>query len=213
MAERILKLVDETIAAFIERLASPVPTPGGGTTAALEGALGSSLIAMVAKISAVKNRNGELEAAIKESENLKNKFLALVDEDSAAYDRIIAARRSHLAKEENSIKHLQDANRAALIPPQKIMNAALAGLELAKKITPFYYKGTASDLGLAAQSLQSAALGAELTILINLRAIKNEADFIETSAAACAKDVSRTCEMANNIYTEVKKSLLDYAKN
>src|SRR3954467_11272863 len=88
MAER---LVDLTLRAFSDELASDAPVPGGGSAAAYAGAMGAALAAMVARITLKKATSEELKSYIEETDNLRSDFLRLVDDDSAAYARVAEA--------------------------------------------------------------------------------------------------------------------------
>lgn len=170
-----MKLIDQTVEDFTGLLASDHPTPGGGSTAALEAALGISLITMVAVISAGKkeyaHRKGELQGIAEEAQGIRQSLLALADEDTAAYNAIMAAR----GKSQEQPEALQDALKSAVRTPHTILDLSLRGLHLAKQLSQGYYRHTSSDLGLGAQSLKTAAQGADLTILINLGSLSDEA--------------------------------------
>jgi formiminotetrahydrofolate cyclodeaminase len=97
-------------------------------------------------------------------------FLAWVDEDTGAYQHFIAAKHlpQHTEEEKARYRHTLDhALQICIFIPHKILRAAVQGLRLGNAITSDYYTGTASDLGLAALSLKTAAQGAYLTILMN----------------------------------------------
>ncbi|GHU52767.1 hypothetical protein FACS1894200_13300 [Spirochaetia bacterium] len=91
-----MKLIEQTVAAYSNLLASDFPTPGGGSTAALNGVLGCSFITMIARISLAKPAFAErkmlLQHIIEHAEMYRNVLLALVDEDTEAYNGIMAAR-------------------------------------------------------------------------------------------------------------------------
>src|SRR5438067_7340356 len=85
------RLVDSTLRAFSDDLASDAPVPGGGSAAAYAGALGAALTAMVARIATKKKPDPALGEYIAEVDNLRSDFLRLVDDDSAAYGRVAQA--------------------------------------------------------------------------------------------------------------------------
>ncbi|MHC6201591.1 efflux RND transporter permease subunit [Breznakiellaceae bacterium SP9] len=91
-----MKLVEQTVEAYSNLLASDFPTPGGGSTAALNGALGCGFITMIARISLAKpafaERRALLRHIITHAEMYRKVLLALVDEDTEAYNGIMAAR-------------------------------------------------------------------------------------------------------------------------
>jgi formiminotetrahydrofolate cyclodeaminase len=119
---------------------------------------------MVAAISAKKNPAcpGDFELLGRKAEALGQRFLDLADADTEAYKRIMKTVKTSDA---------QDALKDAVLTPHAILGASLEGLALAKDLGDRYYASTASDVGLAAQSLQAASDGAELTALMNLACI------------------------------------------
>lgn len=202
-----MKLIHQTIENFTSLLSSENPTPGGGSTAALEAVLGISLITMVAVITASKeeyaHRKGELHLITEEAKGICQTLLSLVDEDTAAYNAIIAAR----AMSQEQPGDLQAAFKAAVLTPHKILALALRGLHLAKQVSQGYYRHMASDLGLAAQSLKAAAQGADLTILINLGSISDEA-FWKQYRYESQVMLDEAILLADALYGEVRTSLM-----
>lgn len=210
-----MKLIDKTIADFSGLLACKTPTPGGGSTAALEAALGISLITMVAAITADKDdyasRREELRHIVREAEGIGCKLLTLVDEDTAAYEGIMTVRSMPKDTEEQNRTYceaMQESLKAAVLTPYRILNAALDGLRLAKEISAEYYPYTASDVGLAVQSMKTAAQGAELTVLINLGSIRDEVfrlQYLSDSRALLEEAVS----IADDVYAAIRTGLMN----
>src|ERR671937_368666 len=87
------RLVERTLRAFSDDLASDAPVPGGGSASAFAGAMGAGLVAMVTHIAARKSDDAELPALIREVEFLRSAMLTLVDDDSAAYAQVAQAMR------------------------------------------------------------------------------------------------------------------------
>src|SRR2546423_14673364 len=94
------RLVDSTLRAFSDDLASDRPVPGGGSASAYAGALGAALAAMVARIATKKSTDQRLGDYIGEMDNLRGDFLRLVDDDSAAYARVAEAMKLHSATDD-----------------------------------------------------------------------------------------------------------------
>jgi glutamate formiminotransferase/formiminotetrahydrofolate cyclodeaminase len=92
--ERIMpeKLAKKTIKSFLDELASSAPAPGGGSVAALSGALGAALISMVSNLTIGKEKyagvQDEITALLKKSESLRNKLADLLEEDVTVYTRL-----------------------------------------------------------------------------------------------------------------------------
>jgi formiminotetrahydrofolate cyclodeaminase len=195
-----VKFADHTLDRFSRLVASEHPTPGGGSSAAVSGALGISLLGMVSSISGKKYpaRKPDMERISADSEALRRRFLALADEDSAAYGRIMKT----FSLSPPSAEESQNALKAASELPLAILGAALEGLSLAKALAAGYYAPTASDAGLAAQLLRSAALGAELTVLINLPHITDRA-----FTARCKEESRAMAEQAAQFAEEVYRAV------
>src|SRR6059036_3701584 len=83
------RLIERTLRAFSDDLASDAPVPGGGSAAAYAGAMGAALAAMVARIAAKKSDDESLRDYIGAVDNLRADFVRLVDDDSAAYARVL----------------------------------------------------------------------------------------------------------------------------
>jgi formiminotetrahydrofolate cyclodeaminase len=203
----LMKLIDQTLEDFTGLLASENPTPGGGSTAALEAALGISLIAMVAVISGGKreyaHRKGELQRIAEEAQGIRQTLLALVEEDTAAYNAIMAAK----GRSQEQPEALQKALKSAVRIPHKILVMALRGLHLAEELSQGYYRHTASDLGLGVQSLKVAAQGADLTVLINLGSLSDET-FGKQYRSESQTLLDEAVLLADTLYGEVRSGLM-----
>jgi formiminotetrahydrofolate cyclodeaminase len=164
-----------TFEELVNALASEAPTPGGGTAAALAGAMGASLAEMVAALTVAKEKYAASHAAVRHigeaAARTRERLLVLAREDSDSYDAVVAARR--LPKETDveraeRTRRMAEANRLAAEVPLSTGREA-AGLlallpELAEKGNP----NAASDAGAAALLLEAAVQGALLNVAINL---------------------------------------------
>ena len=165
---------------FLAALASDAPTPGGGTAAAMAGAMGASLTEMVAQITLSKEKYAASHEAVRpiaEAAQLaRAEFLKLADEDSEAYDEVVAARRMPKDTDEQREargRRIVVANRNATEVPMRTARAAvrlLAALpELAEKGNP----NAVSDVGAAALLLDACVEAALLNVGINLSGIED----------------------------------------
>ena len=170
-----------TLDQFTEALASAAATPGGGSASALSGALAASLLAMVARNTAANPSFADRASALEEiatgAERLREELIALVDEDAAAFERVMAAFR--LPKETPALKEarsrqIQAAYREAVEPPLLVCQHALRVLALAGRAAPLGNPNAVSDVGVAALLAASALDGAALNVEINLGSIKDE---------------------------------------
>lgn len=171
-----------TLDGFLGSLASDRPTPGGGTAAAVAGAMGAALAEMVSALTLSKEKYAASHDAVRpisEAAGLaRAEFLALAREDSDAYDAVVGARRLLKDTEEEKAARahrIAVANRHAAEVPMRTARAAvrlLAALpELAEKGNP----NAASDVGAAALLLDACVEGALLNVGINLSGIEEPA--------------------------------------
>jgi formiminotetrahydrofolate cyclodeaminase len=143
-----------------------------------------------------------LQNIVADADALRIRFLELMDEDSAAYDGIMAA-RSHLADDDTGgvarRGRIERATVDALAPPTSILKLALYGTQLAYTLAGDYYTGTASDLGIAANALIVAARGAYLTIHMNLNALPKSAKVTRAHKKA-RQNLEETLDYAMRVY-------------
>ncbi|MCL2221483.1 MAG: cyclodeaminase/cyclohydrolase family protein [Oscillospiraceae bacterium] len=209
-----MALVNRTITDFSEVLASEAPAPGGGSTAALSGALGASLILMVTSLTIGKEKYAAHETLMREAaenvETMRQNLLSLIDRDTEAFDAVSAVfkmpKNTDEEKKERSAA-MQAALKACTLTPFEVIECSLAVLEQAEKMCGKYNTNAASDLGVAALSLKTATEGAWLNMLINLDGIKDE-EFVTTYRQNGEKLMSKATALADKIYHEIEKQLL-----
>ncbi len=173
---------DLRIADFLERLASPTPTPGGGSAAGLAGSLAASLVAMVAALTVGKKnyqeREPQMKEILQEAHKLREQLIILIDLDAQAFDRVMEAYR--LPKEPEAQKQMreeavQSALKRATEVPYQVAEHCYRLLELAELVATRGNKNAVSD-ALAGVYLAEAALQAALlNVEINLRSITDAA--------------------------------------
>jgi len=163
---------------FLTSLASEAPTPGGGTAAAIAGAMGAALVEMVAGLTLSKEKYASAHEAVRpiaEAARTARRELAdLAREDSEAYDGVVAARRlpkeSAEEKAERS-RRLAEANRRATEVPMRTARAAVRLLTVLPELVERGNPNAVSDAGSAALLLEAASEGALLNVGINLSGI------------------------------------------
>ncbi len=166
------KLIDLTLKEFFDELASKKPTPGGGSAAALEGALAASLVSMVCRLTISKRGYESVQEDIKQilrkSENLRKKLTALIDKDSHAYQEAVTAYKTGDKKaQRNALK------KAAKVPlDTAILSDAV--VDLAKEVTKKGNKRAISDAKVACLMAVSALKGAIENVRINLNLIDDK---------------------------------------
>lgn len=177
-----MNLKDMTVSQFSEVLAGNEPAPGGGSTAALEGALGASLVGMVAGLTVGRKKYLEYEAEMKETaakaDAVRRDFLDVMDRDTEAYNQVSAVFTMPKDTDEEKAARraaMQAGLKACTLTPHDMMRYALAGLRLAEGMLGKFNQNAASDLGVGALSLQAAAQGAWMNIKINIGGIEDTA--------------------------------------
>ena len=176
-----MKLIERTLADFSDILASEAPAPGGGSVAALNGAIGASLILMVTELTIEKDKFAEYKLLLKKiAANVKKQheeLLQLIDRDTEAFDTVSAVFKMPKATDEDKKKRsaaMQAALKACTLTPFEVIERSLATLEQAQKMLGKFNTNTASDLGVAVLNLKTATESAWLNMLINLDGIKDE---------------------------------------
>lgn len=174
-------LVGMGIASFADETASESPAPGGGSIAAYVGALGVSLGTMVANLSSHKrewdDRWEEFSQWAEKGQVLKNQLLHLVDEDTNAFNEIIAAiRLPKTNDEEKSLRKtaMANATKNAIEVPLKVMEASLESFEMLNQMAVHGNPNSVSDAGVGALCARTAVRGAYLNVQINCAGFKDE---------------------------------------
>ena len=205
IAEPRKGLVDRSLEDFTRETASESAAPGGGSVSAAMGAFGAALAAMVANLSAHKRgwdaRWKEFSDVAEQGQALLDELLRLIDEDTAAFNRIMAVFSMPKATAEEKARReqaLEEATLYAAQVPLQTMEAALKALPLALQMAQQGNPASASDAGVAALAAVAGIRGARLNVRINAAGLRDQsaaapllarADEIETEALALEKQV------------------------
>ena len=201
-AERLVRM---TVQGFARETASESPAPGGGSVSAAMGAFGAALATMVANLSAHKrgwdDRWKEFSDVAEKGQEVMEELLSLVDEDTAAFNRIMDAFGLPKGSEQEKARRtaaIQDATLYAAQVPLKTMEAALRALPLALEMAQKGNPASASDAGVAALAAVAAIRGARLNVRINCAGLQDKsaakpllerADAIVTEAIALESQI------------------------
>jgi len=181
-----VKLTERRVDDLLQAFRSPDPTPGGGSAAALAGALGASLLAMVAglpKSRAATEEDAErLQAAGRRCAAIAGDLTTLVDRDSEAYDLVVGAYRQPKGTDEEKAARsaaIQQAMRAAIAAPLDVMRACAAAAEQGVVVAALGNPSASSDVRVGFELLGAGLRGAKLNVEINLGSVKDAA-YVET---------------------------------
>ena len=201
--EKQSRLVSMSVRDFVNETASDSAAPGGGSISALTGAMGAALGTMGANLSAIKkgweDRLEEFSPWAAEGQQLKDKLVALVDEDTRAFDAIMSAfglpkdTPEQVAERKQAI---QDASKYATEVPFRTMQTAFDCLPLLKQMAEHGNPNSLSDVGVGALCIKTAVRGAWLNVLINAQGLsdKSWADNIVAEAKALLAKNHAACD-------------------
>jgi glutamate formiminotransferase/formiminotetrahydrofolate cyclodeaminase len=198
-SEAAKSLVKMNLRQFCNETLSDSPAPGGGSVAALMGALGASLGGMVANLSAGKrgwdDRLTYFSDAAVQAQQLKDELLFLVDEDTAAFNKVMAA--FGLPKDSPEEKAartaaIQQANQYAAEIPLRVMQTAAKAYPLLAEMAASGNPASISDVGVGLLAVRACIEGAGMNVRINLSGLKDEA--VKSSLASRVQELRTRAE-------------------
>src|SRR5438046_7148045 len=180
-AEPTHSLAKMNLREFCNETLSDSPAPGGGSVAALMGALGASLGGMVANLSAGKRGWDDKlkyfsDWAVK-AQQLKDELLFLVDEDTAAFNKVMAAfalPKESLEEKAARTAAIQSANKYAAEIPLRVMETAAKSYPLLADMAENGNPASISDVGVGLLAVRACVEGASMNVRINLATLKDE---------------------------------------
>jgi formiminotetrahydrofolate cyclodeaminase len=174
-----------SVSKFLDETASNSPAPGGGSVSALAASLGAALASMVCRLTMKKDTNVtvqiELESVLIKSERLRAKFTALIDEDTNAFKKVIAAYRlpkETIEQEAQRVAAIQAAYKEATVVPLQLLELCAEAVALLKIVGEKGNKNSLTDAGVAVLMLGAACEGAAMNVRINLASI-TDLSFVE----------------------------------
>jgi len=203
----------ERLEKYIDDLAAKLPAPGGGSVAALVGALGVGLLSMVSNFTlgkeAYRKSEEEIEKILNRSENLRKRLTELVDEDIRVYGEVSSAyklpRATDKEKEVRS-QAIEKACKDALIVPLEVGRSCVEGLDLARRLVEIGNVRLVSDVGVAAGLLEAALKGAEFNVKINLKVIEDK-NFVEEKKKVIRSLVENRAKIKDEVLRETEDKI------
>ncbi|MEJ5366440.1 MAG: cyclodeaminase/cyclohydrolase family protein [Desulfosoma sp.] len=207
------ELTQLTLDAFLDELASENPVPGGGSVAALAGALAAALTTMVARLTVgkekFKDRWAALEPAEKDAALLMEKFQTLVQRDTDAYRAVVESLRLPKDTAEQKaarIEAMQKAfKEAARVPLETLLNLERL-MDHAAQALRSGNPNAASDAGAAVQMIRAGAAIAAYNVWINLPSIQDPA-FVGEARATAAAALQKIEDVASQCHEKLVKEL------
>lgn len=172
---------DQPLQDYLHALASEDSTPGGGSAAALSGAMGAALASMVCRLTLGKEAYAgvrqEIEELLRRAENLRSRFQQLFQEDIEAYGRLSASYKlPRETSEERTVRGaaIQEQLVAAALVPLEVAERAAELVQCCQRIAEIGNAAVLSDVAIGAILASGAGEGAALLVRFNLRAMKND---------------------------------------
>ena len=198
---------------FVDEVSRDSPAPGGGSVAALSGALGVALGTMVANLSTSKagfeKHKDKLAKISKKGQTTKEQLVKAIDEDTSAFDEVIKAMRMPKDTEkekEMREKEMQKGYQIATLVPLRTVENCRNSLEICYEISEIMDEGMASDVGSGALMANAGAKAAAYNVLINLKSITDKNFCNKTNKDL--KSMTKDCEkLSEKVAQNVEKTL------
>ena len=204
-------LAELTLKAFIDKVISNDPVPGGGSVSALNGALAASLAAMVANLTVGRKKYVEVNDLMQELagrlEKTAGRLLADVDRDSDAYNRVFAAFKLPKETDEEKAARSEAIQRETKYAAEAPMEVARAVHDILPQIATVAQRGNSNavtDAYVVLLCARTAVLGALLNVKINLSSIKDEA-YVKAMSEEAARLEIDTMEQERNLLLYAKE--------
>jgi len=206
-------ITQRPLGTFLDELAGGAPTPGGGSAAAIMGAMGAALVSMVCNVTIGKKGHEAVESEMKavrdESEQLRLRLTSMVAEDIAAFDGLMAAYRLPKATDEDKSRRavaIQSSLRAATDTPLACARACAEVVALSRRAGEKGYAGVISDAGVGVLAAHTALRSAALNVYINAPSLKDRA--FADAATAELEQLLDTCARESELVFELVRSRL-----
>ena len=177
-----MSLTNKPVNEFLGELASASPALGGGSVAALSGALGAALVSMVCNLTIGRKKYAAVEAEMRgilaQSEALREQLTQLLEADVAAFTQVSEAMKLPRDTEEQKATRtaqLQTALKHATAVPMRIAEACVKVIDLCKPVAEMGNANAVSDAGVAVLAAESGLRAAALNVMINLAWLDDEA--------------------------------------
>lgn len=207
------RLADMTITEFANETASESPAPGGGSVSACMGALGAALGTMVANLSAHKkgwdDRWEEFSDWAEKGKQYQDRLLALIDEDTQAFNGIMTAFGLPKNTDEEKAKRteaIQSATKNAMEIPFQVMQTSYQSMEVMLAMVKTGNPNSVTDAGVGALAARSAVLGAALNVRVNAGGL-NDKEYVDNMLREVNELLEKTIEKEKEILQVVNEKI------
>lgn len=213
LKESSLMIKESSIEHFLRDLASKSPTPGGGSAAAIMGAMSAALVAMVCNLTVGKKGyeavSEEMAALLPALDGLRNRLVDMVAADVAAFDQVMDAYgmpRDMDADKQRRSEAIQDALKQATLVPLECARACVEVIDLSLVAAEKGNKNVISDAGVAVVAAHAALRSAALNVRVNTGVIRDEA-FVTSALQDLANLMSGVDQRTEQTYQLVMQKL------
>ncbi len=204
---------NNTIAKFLDELASETPTPGGGGAAAVSGAIGAALVSMVANLTIGKKNyeafDEELKAANAKAVALRAELTGAIDEDVVAFNAVMGSYGLPRGTDEEKAERtaaIQAALKEATLAPLRAVKACYEVIQLSRIVADKGNLNVISDAGVAVLAANAGLRSAALNVFINAKSIKDR-DFAEKQLAEVNSLLDRAARETEEVYKIVRDKI------
>jgi formiminotetrahydrofolate cyclodeaminase len=208
-----MSVTQESIEEFLNALAGADPTPGGGSAAAIMGAAGAALVSMVCNVSIGKKgyeaAEAELRTVLAQSETLRRRLTAMVQDDISAFDGLMAAYKLPKATDDDKARRAQAIQASLERATQVPLDCARACGEviaLSRRAGEHGYQHVISDAGVGVSAAYAALRSAALNVFINAPALKDRA-FAEHAVSEIERLLAHSASESEAVYALVRGRL------
>ena len=208
-----MTLQSTSTTAFLDALASGSPTPGGGGAAAMMGAMGAALVSMVAHLTIGKKGfegvDAEMRALLADSEALRERLTAMVADDAAAFDGLMAAfRKPKISEVDIAARReaIQQGLKLATLAPLQCARAGAEGIRLAARAVERSNPKVISDVGVGVLASWAALQSAALNVRINALQLK-DLDFVEQTAREIDAMLAEGAGLTEQVMVRVRERM------
>lgn len=204
---------DKSIQLFLDELASKAPTPGGGSAAAIMGAMGAALLGMVCNLTVGKKNyeavEAEMRTTLEAAENLRAHLTDMIRADVDAFDQVMGAyglpKETDIEKQARS-QAIQAALKAATEVPLECARACAEVIVLSHTVAEKGNRNVISDAGVAVLAAYAGLRSAALNVHVNVASINDEV-FVSERLAQLHTILTGSQICSEEIYQEVKNKL------